>query len=118
MLAPDEFTAKLEAFRALKASLDAGSARPVVSSGERLVSTGFAALDEALHGGFPRGAIATLEGRASSGRTAIAASLLATATGKGLAAAIDDGSLYPPTLAAAGVRLDRLLVVAVQNALG
>jgi hypothetical protein len=98
--------------------MDLGSARAIVQPGERLLSTGFPELDRALGGGFPRGAIGTLEGAISSGRMAIAAGLLAVATSRGLAAVVDDGSLYPPTLAAAGVRLDRLLVVAAATTLG
>lgn len=118
MLATGQATLKRDAFAALKAGLDAGAARQIVSSGERLVPTGFKELDEALGGGFPRGAIGTLEGTVSSGRTAIAAGLLAGATARGLAAAVDDGSFYPPGLAAAGVRLERLLVAPAGNALG
>ncbi len=79
------------------------------------ISSGFSALDEALGGGFPRGTIASLEGAASSGRMAIAARMLAAASRTGLAAMIDDQSLYPPDLALAGVRLERLLVVPVEK---
>jgi hypothetical protein len=46
------------------------------------------------------------------------AGLLAGATARGLAASVDDGALYPPALAGAGVRLERLLVVPAQNAIG
>ncbi|MBV8727479.1 MAG: hypothetical protein JO233_06815, partial [Candidatus Eremiobacteraeota bacterium] len=42
----------------------------------------------------------------------------AAQTHRGLAAAIDDGTLYPPGLAAAGVRLERLLVMPVNDPLG
>ncbi|MGZ3497695.1 MAG: hypothetical protein ACXWNK_18305 [Vulcanimicrobiaceae bacterium] len=109
---------KIQAFQALKSGLDLGAARQTVSSGERLVRSGFEELDRALGGGFPRGAIGTLEGTVSSGRTAIAAGLLTGATARGLAAVVDDGSFYPPGLAAAGVRLERLLVAPAGNALG
>ncbi|MDE2482740.1 MAG: hypothetical protein KGN02_11165 [bacterium] len=97
-------------FQELKASLHAA----VGVSGalaERLVPTGIAALDRLLGGGLPAGSLVTLEGRGSAGCHSIAASLLAQATHRGLGAVIDDGELYPPSLEAAGVRLDRLLVV-------
>ena len=76
--------------------------------------TGIAALDAALGGGFPRGTIATLEGPPSSGRSALAARLLAAATRRGLGAIVGV-DLFPPALAAAGVRLERLLVVRVER---
>lgn len=77
---------------------------------EALVRTGVDALDAALGGGFPRGTIGTLEGAPSSGRSALAARLLAAATQRGLGAAVGV-DLFPPALAAAGVRLERLLIV-------
>ncbi len=88
---------------------------------EGVVRSGLVQLDAALGGGFPRGVIATLEGAPGSGRSAVAARLLATATaGGGLGALIESsdglqGSLYPPALAAAGVDLERLLVVPVEG---
>lgn len=80
------------------------------------VRTGFAELDAILGGGFPRGTIATLEGAPSAGRSALAARLLAAATRTGLGALIGV-DLFPPGLAAAGVRLDRLLLVPVRDAI-
>jgi len=77
---------------------------------EALVRTGIDALDAVLGGGFPRGTIGTLEGPPSSGRSALAARLLASATRRGLGAAVGV-DLFPPALAAAGVRLERLLIV-------
>lgn len=77
---------------------------------EALVRTGIGSLDAAVGGGFPRGTIASLEGPPSSGRSALAARLLAAATRRGLGALIGI-DLFPPALVAAGVRLDRLLVV-------
>ncbi len=74
-----------------------------------LLGSGIPNLDGMLGGGFPRGALATLEGTA--GRWAIVARLLAQATRRGLAAVVDGGELYPPDLAAAGVLLERLIVV-------
>ena len=89
--------------------------------GEDLVPTGFPELDRALAGGFPRGIIATLEGPPSSGRCTLVARLLATATARGLGALVQTGemgTLYPPALEAAGVALDRLLVVPASGAVG
>ena len=83
-----------------------------------LIHSGFEALDRALGGGLARGTIAVFEGVGSSGRTAVAARLLAAQTRRGLAAAIDDGSLYPPGLAAAGVELGRLLVMPASDPIG
>ncbi|HEY0613403.1 MAG TPA: hypothetical protein VGC96_02135, partial [Candidatus Elarobacter sp.] len=79
---------------------------------EGMVRTGIGSLDTVLGGGFPRGTIGTLEGPPSSGRSALAARLLAAATRRGLGAVIGV-SLFPPALAAAGVRLERLLFVRV-----
>jgi hypothetical protein len=83
---------------------------------EAVLRTGLPDLDRALCGGFPRGTIATLEGLPSSGRTALAVRLLAAATQRGLGAVIGQG-LFPPALAAAGVCLERLLVVDVAEPL-
>src|SRR5471032_1217521 len=77
-----------------------------------VAASGIADFDRVLSGGFPRGTIGTLEGAPSSGRTALAARLLAVATRRGLAAVVGD-ELFPPALAAAGVRLERLLIVPV-----
>ena len=66
---------------------------------------------------FPKGAISTLEGAASSGRSALAARLLAAATAGGGAGAVvawsedPNGNFFPPSLQAAGVVLARLLIV-------
>jgi len=68
--------------------------------------------------------LATLEGAPGSGRSAVAARLLAAATaGGGLAGLIElpagpEGRFYPPALAAAGVDLERLLVVPAESASG
>ncbi|HEX5273840.1 MAG TPA: hypothetical protein VFW34_01025 [Candidatus Rubrimentiphilum sp.] len=105
-----------DTFASLKAGLDARAAGRIVDSGGKPVSSGFAELDRALAGGFIRGSIATLEGGAGcSGRTAILAAALASATRCGLAAAIHDGTLYPPDLERAGVVLDRLLLVCANS---
>lgn len=116
---------KAEALSALRSALEAryrpASAPAFVTADDRLIATGFTDLDRALGGGFPRGIIATLEGPAGSGRSAIVARLLATATHHGLGALIESpgsagGMLYPPALACAGVLLERLLVVPADDA--
>ncbi len=106
-----------DTFASLKAGLEGRAAGRIVESGGKPVSSGFPELDRALAGGFIRGSIATLEGGTGSGRTAILAAALASATRSGLAAAIDDGTLYPPDLARAGVVLDRLLLVSATSPL-
>jgi len=89
---------------------------------ESVVRSGLGDLDVALGGGFPRGVIATLEGLPGSGRSAVAARLLAQATADGgLAALIEipdgpEGRLYAPALVVAGVELGRLLVIEAANA--
>lgn len=100
-----------ETFASLKAGLDVRGAGRIVAANAEAVSSGFPELDRALTGGFIRGSIATLEGPEGSGRTAILAAALAKATRSGFAAAIHDGSLYPPDLQRAGVALDHLLLV-------
>jgi len=91
---------------------------------DAVVRSGLRELDGALGGGFPRGVIATLEGAPGSGRSAVVARLLATATVHGgLGALVEspaspEGALYPPALAAAGVDLERLLVVPAPDAVG
>lgn len=102
-------------FQRLKAGLDARAGGRVVAAVEHPFRSGFAALDQALGGGFPRGAVAALEGAPSSGRTAIAACMLAQATREALAAVVDDGSLFPPALEAAGADLARILVVSAER---
>ncbi len=112
---------RVAALAELRAKLKSGyrvaSPSAFTSTDESIIATGFSELDLALGGGFPRGILATLEGPAGSGRSAIAARLLASATADGgLAAALesprgDEGIFFPPALAAAGVDLHRLLVV-------
>jgi hypothetical protein len=106
-----------ERFAELKNRLSAassGAGTPL----EGLVSSTVSAIDLLLGGGFPAGALITLEGPASSGRWSLAAALLAVATRRGLGAVIDGGELYPPSLEAAGVRLDRLLIVPAKTPAG
>src|ERR1700685_152896 len=88
----------------LRASLSAGhpgaSPQAFIPADEQFVRSGLRELDGALGGGFPRRVIGTLGGAAGSGRSSVAARLLATATaGGGLAALIEapagpEGVLY------------------------
>src|ERR1700729_3118883 len=109
------------AFAALREALDHrhrdASAAAFAVGEDEVLRTGIPELDRILGGGFPRGTIATLEGAPSSGRSALAARLLAVATSRGLGALIGT-SLFPPALAAAGVRLERLMCVPVTDPLG
>ncbi len=122
MAFPVPLDPRRQAFAELKAGLDARHRETLLArftpDDPSVVRSGFEEFDRSLGDGFARGTIATLEGPGSSGRTAIAARLLAAATRKGLAAAVDDGALFPPSLAQAGVRLDRLLVMAAADPLG
>ena len=106
------------AFAALREAFDTRyretSAAAFALGDDAIVQTGFADLDRVLGGGFPRGLISTLEGAPSGGRSAIAARLLATATTRSLGAIIGD-DLFPPALAAAGVNLERLMIVPVHD---
>jgi recA bacterial DNA recombination protein len=76
-------------------------------------STGLAALDEALHGGWPQGRLSELVGPISSGRTGIAMATLALATGHGEVVAWVDGSdtFDPVSASAIGMDLARVLWV-------
>ena len=111
-----------EAFARLKSGLDVRAAQTLAArftaDDPTLIRTGFEAFDRAVGGGFTRGTIATLEGPLSSGRTALAARVLGVATGRGLGAVVDDGTLFPPDLQRAGVRLDRLLVMPASDPIG
>jgi hypothetical protein len=104
-----------EAFAELRTALDIRYRETTTAAftlaAESVVATGLAALDRVLGGGFPRGAIATLEGPPSSGRTTIGARLLAQATRNGVGALVHVDPLYPPSLEAAGVDLRRLMIV-------
>ena len=77
------------------------------------LSTGLPELDTTLGGGWPRGHVSEIVGPASSGRTRVLVSTLATATTRGDVAAwidtVDRGD--PAGAAAAGVRLSHVLWV-------
>ncbi len=121
----DQRRAALDGLRAaLSAGHRAASPEAFTLAEESVVRSGLRELDAALGGGFPRGIVATLEGMPGSGRSAVAARLLATATASGgLGALVEfsngpDGAFYPPALAAAGVDLERLIVVTATDAAG
>jgi hypothetical protein len=101
-----------KAFELLKASL---SAKPPALPVEGMLPSAIPELDRLLGGGFPAGVVATLEGECGS--WSLAAGLVARITRRSLVAILDDGGLYPPALAEAGARLDRILVVPARKAL-
>jgi recombination protein RecA len=76
------------------------------------IPSGFAALDAALGGGFPRGRILELFGPPSCGKTTLALQAAAHLQAHGMAAAwIDADRAFDPAYAAAlGVSLERLIV--------
>ncbi len=79
----------------------------------RRLSSGVAALDAILHGGFPRGRISELVGPFSSGKTSLVVTLLAAATRGGEVVACVDvaDALHPISLALADADLHRVLWV-------
>ncbi|MGA8163209.1 MAG: recombinase RecA [Acidobacteriaceae bacterium] len=83
-------------------------------------STGIAALDAALSGGLPLGAISELAGPECSGRTTLARAFVAGLTQEGRVCAWVDVSdtLDPESAAASGVDLARLLWVRCGGAAG
>ena len=90
--------------------------RPGASRDERearLASSGWASVDAALGGGFPRGECSEIVGPPSSGRTAVLSALLAAAAVRGeVMALIDTLDRFDPVSAAAmGVDVSRLLWV-------
>jgi hypothetical protein len=113
---PESSESRREAFAALRAELSGAGGPSAGVSLENLIPSDIPTLDGLLGGGFPRGTLVTLEGNA--GRWSIAARLVANVTRRGIAAIVDDGGLYPPSLAQAGARLDRVLVVPARTPLG
>jgi hypothetical protein len=102
-------TALEELLRAHRLQADAPPLR-----GERRVAplpTGIAAVDTVIGGGFPRGQVSEVHGRASSGRTAVVQAAVAEVSRRGgLAAWVDPGDRFDPASAAdAGAELARLL---------
>ena len=115
----------MASFAALRDALDVrfrtASPAAFVQPEGTVLATGVASVDRALAGGFPKGAISTLEGPPSSGRSALAARVLAVATRGGGAAALveshSSGFIFPPSLEEAGVALGRLAIVRVRSPL-
>ena len=75
--------------------------------------TGLPGIDRLLDGGFPRGRLSEIAGSACCGRTSLALALLARTTAAGEVVALVDGAdaFDPPSAAAAGVDLSRVLWV-------
>jgi hypothetical protein len=90
-----------------------GSAGACAGERDRRCATGIPAVDRLLGGGLPRGRLCEIVGPPSSGRTSLALGLLAAATRAGECAAWVDcaDALDPPSAAAAGADLDRVLWV-------
>lgn len=88
------------------------SGRELTRKDDRL-SSGLAPIDSALSGGIVRGGISEVIGPAGSGKTSLAASFMAHATRNGEVAAWLDfaGAFDPPSVAATGVDLARILWV-------
>ena len=79
----------------------------------RFCPSGLREVDQALGGGFPRGRVSEIVGPASSGRTSLALSILATTSRAGeFAAVVDPCDVFdPPSAEAAGVDLSQILWV-------
>jgi hypothetical protein len=108
---PATATARAELEALLRArKLDRTVTRAEVS-GQGMVPTGVAGLDEALGGGLPRGELSEIAGPRSSGRSSVLAAALAAVTANGaLAALVDTLDMFDvESGASTGVRLDRLL---------
>jgi hypothetical protein len=108
-------TSRRSDFAALRARLGSDVLAAPALRPEDFLPAKIPALDRLIGGGFPRGTLVTLEGRA--GRWSIAARLIAVATSCSTVAVIDDGGLYPPALARAGARLERVLIVPARSPL-
>ena len=78
---------------------------------ERLAATGVPGLDTALGGGLRRGHLSEITGAPSSGRSTVATRALAAAAARGEAVALIDAcdTFDPPSAAAHGLDLSRLL---------
>jgi len=78
-----------------------------------MMPTGLTVLDQQLGGGLPLGHFSEIVGPRSSGRTSLLMAMLAATTARGeLAALVDTFDMFDvESMAAAGVRLDRLLWV-------
>lgn len=102
--------------RAILAAMPQASAVRLASSlapPGTAVPTGLAEIDVLLGGGLPRGRVSALVGPASAGRTGLALAVATAATRRGeVVAWVDlEDALDPPSLAAAGADLGRVLWV-------
>lgn len=94
---------------ALRAQIQAIEGRPAVPL--QLRPTGLDALDAAV-GGLPQPGVVEVVGMPGSGRTRLVLGLVAATTTSGQAAWVDGGSVfYPPTAAALGADLRRLVLL-------
>jgi recombination protein RecA len=94
-----------------------GALSPPAQQTPRLMACGVARIDVLLGGGIPIGGITECTGATSSGRTSLAFSLLAQATGDAACAYVDvEDSVDPRSAAAAGVHLGNLLWVRLAGA--
>ncbi|MGP8252969.1 MAG: recombinase RecA [Terracidiphilus sp.] len=109
---PSASAIRLQVESALAARIPA-ALTPAARIVRPVAPTGIEALDEALHGGLPVGAITELIGPECSGRTSVALAFVAGMTQAGRVCAWLDVSnaLDPASAAAAGVDLRRLLWV-------
>lgn len=100
-----------EAFPSSIPSLNADGKLHSAFSG---LSTALPGLDQLLAGqGLPKGRISELTGATTSGKTAVALQIVAAATKAGQAVAWIDlpRAFFPPSAQAAGVQLDRLVII-------
>ncbi len=91
---------------------------PAKPAGPRALATGFASVDTALGGGFPRGAITEVYGPASCGKTAFVLQAIAHAQAGGASAVwIDAEHAFDPKFAALlGVDVSQMPVAAPETA--
>lgn len=103
----------VQTLEALLHSKKLGSTLGRLREQPRVVSSGNAALDHVLGGGWQVGTLSELVGSRSSGRTAVVLQTLATATGNGqVVALVDTFDRFDPARAAdAGVDLNAVLWV-------
>jgi hypothetical protein len=82
-----------------------------IKQAPELFSTGIVEVDAVLNGGIPRGSITEISGAASTGKTSLGLSAIASITQSGAACAWVDVSdaFSPESAAAAGVQFKRLL---------
>src|SRR5450631_238561 len=88
-----------------------GALTPRIRQAPELFPTGIESIDNILSGGVPRGGVTEISGSASTGRTALALSILAQATQRGAACSWVDvhDALDPVSAADSGVLLERML---------